>query len=168
VPPDPSGQRIAPDQQPPERDATAWELRPVDEPASPALATFARRCVAHPREVAGLRTGVVAFAAASGLSADTQADVALAVSEACTNVLMHAYLGTDPGPMTVEAFPEDGELVVLVVDEGRGMVPRADSPGMGLGLPLIARVASRLEISGLTGTHGTTVRMTFALSPNGA
>jgi serine/threonine-protein kinase RsbW/stage II sporulation protein AB (anti-sigma F factor) len=55
----------------------------------------------------------------------------------------------------------DERLTVVVHDEGRGMLPRPDSPGLGLGLPLIATLAESLEL----GTDGgsTEVRMTFRL-----
>jgi len=79
--------------------------------------------------------------------------------------LLHAYLGDpEPGPLTAEAYHENRELVVVIIDEGSGMVPRADSPGLGLGLPLISRLTDRVEISECAPT-GTEVRMTFAVNP---
>jgi anti-sigma regulatory factor (Ser/Thr protein kinase) len=105
---------------------------------------------------------VLALADARGAGKTAQADIALAVSEACANVVMHAYLGDpEPGPLTAEAYHDKGELVVVITDEGRGMVPRPDSPGLGLGLPLITRLTERVEIGDYAPT-GTEVRMTFA------
>lgn len=89
------------------------------------------------------------------------ADVKLAVTEACTNVVVHAYPDGD-GPMEVAAGVRDGRLSVAVRDEGRGMLPRPDSPGLGLGLPLIATLAESLELGKDGGDH-TEVRMTFRL-----
>jgi serine/threonine-protein kinase RsbW/stage II sporulation protein AB (anti-sigma F factor) len=64
--------------------------------------------------------------------------------------------------MGLSASVDDGVLRVVVVDEGRGILPRADSPGLGLGLPLIATLAESLELG--TGTREETeVRMTFRL-----
>src|SRR5918911_1078204 len=60
------------------------------------------------------------------------ADVKLAVTEACTNVVVHAYPEGE-GPMAVSAGLANGALTVVVVDEGRGILPRPDSPGLGLG-----------------------------------
>ncbi len=91
------------------------------------------------------------------------ADVKLAVTEACTNVVVHAYPGGD-GPMEVAAALRDGRLSVAVRDEGRGMLPRPDSPGLGLGLPLIATLADTLEL-GRSEDDRTEVRMTFSLDP---
>jgi anti-sigma regulatory factor (Ser/Thr protein kinase) len=89
-------------------------------------------------------------------------DIKLAVTEACTNVVVHAYDEAE-GPMHVEASLEgDQELVVIVRDEGRGIAPRTDSPGLGLGLPLIASLAESLEL-GRDGDQRTEVRMTFRL-----
>jgi serine/threonine-protein kinase RsbW len=89
------------------------------------------------------------------------ADVKLAVTEACTNVVVHAY-GEDEGPMAVSAALREGRLTVVVADEGRGIVPRPDSPGLGLGLPLIATLAESLEL-GTGDADETEVRMTFVL-----
>jgi serine/threonine-protein kinase RsbW len=123
-----------------------------------------RHVPAHAAEVAGLRSAVASFAETCGVTEPARADVALAVGEACTNVVMHAYAGAEaPGSLIVEASHFDGELVVEVRDEGRGILPRADSPGLGLGLSIIARLSHRLEI-GKNGTSGTEVRMTFAVS----
>ena len=53
-------------------------------------------------------------------------------------------------------------LRVVVSDEGRGILPRADSPGLGLGLPLIATLAESLEL-GTGDNDETEVRMSFRL-----
>ncbi|WP_187369013.1 ATP-binding protein [Baekduia soli] len=89
------------------------------------------------------------------------ADVKLAVTEACTNVVVHAYPDGE-GSMAVSAGLRDGALTVIVADEGRGILPRPDSPGLGLGLPLIATLASSLEL-GTNDREETEVRMTFEL-----
>ena len=92
------------------------------------------------------------------------ADVKLAVTEACTNVVVHAYPGAE-GPMEIAAAILDGRLAVSVRDEGRGMLPRPDSPGLGLGLPLIATLSETLEL-GRAEDDRTEVRMTFRLDPS--
>jgi serine/threonine-protein kinase RsbW len=95
------------------------------------------------------------------VSDQTLADVKLAVTEACTNVVVHAYPAGD-GPMGVRATVNDDLLRIVIIDQGRGILPRADSPGLGLGLPLIATLAESLELG--TGTNEETeVRMTFRL-----
>ena len=83
------------------------------------------------------------------------------MTEACTNVVVHAY-PQDEGPMAVSAIVSDGMLQVIVADDGLGMLPRPDSPGLGLGLPLLASLAETLELG--SGEHQRTeVRMTFRL-----
>ena len=89
------------------------------------------------------------------------ADVKLAVTEACTNIVVHAY-GDGEGPMQIAAAIRDDRLSIAVRDEGRGMLPRPDSPGLGLGLPLIATLAESLEL-GRSEDDRTEVRMTFRL-----
>jgi anti-sigma regulatory factor (Ser/Thr protein kinase) len=109
------------------------------------------------------RSAVAAFAKSAGATADSLAAVSLAVSEAVTNAVLHAYLDHDtPGIVEVRARCEDENVVVVVADEGRGMLPRTDSPGLGLGLPLIAQMTQSLEVHDRQG-GGTEIRMSFAL-----
>jgi anti-sigma regulatory factor (Ser/Thr protein kinase) len=104
----------------------------------------------------------VAFAVACGAPQDVQAAVALAVTEAATNAVVHAYLGMEPGQLRVTGEPLQDALVVRVIDDGRGMQPRHDSPGLGLGLPTIGKLCAHLDIADGPGGHGTEVRMVFA------
>ena len=71
------------------------------------------------------------------LPSDLVDDVKLAVTEACTNVVRHAYAGGD-GPLDVRVEPAEECLTVIVSDQGRGIRPCPESDGAGLGLPLIA------------------------------
>jgi anti-sigma regulatory factor (Ser/Thr protein kinase) len=113
-----------------------------------------------------MREAVLSFAEACGVTEAVRVDIALAVGEACSNVVMHAYVGAPaPGSLTVEASHPGGELLVAVRDEGRGMLPRTDSPGLGLGLSIMGRLSERLEIDD-NGARGTHVRMTFPVSPS--
>jgi anti-sigma regulatory factor (Ser/Thr protein kinase) len=108
-------------------------------------------------------------ASAIGMPKERLDDVKVAVTEACTNVVLHAYADAEPGPLRVDAWAEPERLIVLVRDEGQGMSPRADrrSPGLGLGLRMMATLASDLSISSEAG-RGTDVWMTFSLEPEGA
>ncbi len=101
---------------------------------------------ATPAAVGTARNGVLQFALAMGADPSTIKSIAVAVGEACTNVVVHAYRHSTPGEMVVSASVLDGDLTVQVVDHGVGMSPRPDSPGIGMGLPLMSKLSDRLEI----------------------
>jgi anti-sigma regulatory factor (Ser/Thr protein kinase) len=87
--------------------------------------------------------------------------VSVCVSEAVANAVFHAYRDRAVGDVRIAAEILDGQLEVRVEDDGMGIVPRPDSPGMGLGLPLIASWADHLDIEPLD--PGSCVVMRFAL-----
>ena len=88
-------------------------------------------------------------------------DIALAVTEATTNVVLHAYRDRDqPGTVTIEAHRNGDHVCLLVRDEGTGLSPRVDSPGLGLGLGLIAQVADSADVRAPE-SGGTEVVMRF-------
>ena len=97
-----------------------------------------------------------------GWSDESRNDISIAVTEACTNAVLHAYPDGD-GEYTVRAWVEPDRLVVAVRDEGRGIAPRVESPaaGLGLGLPLMLAIGD--EVSFSSDSDGATeVRITFA------
>lgn len=123
--------------------------------------TFAAEDVETP---ARARRAVRAFAAEQGADADTIAAIALCVSEAVSNAVVHAYrkLGRR-GPVEVEARRPDGYLCIYVRDRGCGLRRRPDSPGLGLGMTLINATTSEVGIRPRT-RGGTEVLMVFELS----
>jgi serine/threonine-protein kinase RsbW len=95
----------------------------------------------------GARRAISEFAAAAGATDRALGSVAVCISEAITNVVVHAYRHDDrPGRVQVEAELDGDWLWVRVRDQGRGLEPRLDSPGLGLGLPLIAQLSASSEI----------------------
>jgi serine/threonine-protein kinase RsbW len=123
---------------------------------------------AHPLQVATIRRAVSHLARRCGAGPLTLIRLELAVSEAATNVVLHAYRtpGTG-GPIHVTAEIEGRFLDVRIRDSGVGMSPRVDSPGLGLGLSLMAHESDLCEIrSGADG--GTEVFMRFELSASAA
>jgi anti-sigma regulatory factor (Ser/Thr protein kinase) len=114
---------------------------------------------ATPDRGAEARKAVALLAAKVGASYRA---VELAVGEAFANAVLHAYRGRRPGTVNVTARIEEGELEVVVADDGIGMSPNLESSGLGFGLPLIAKFADRVEIRGGPG-GGTVVRMGFQL-----
>ncbi len=128
-----------------------------------------RQAPARAEELAGLRTAVWRYALELGAGPEVGQAVRLAVGEALTNVVMHAYAGREPGAMMVRAWPDDDDhLNIEVLDEGHGLIPRADSPGLGLGMGLMAQMADDLRISNREGESGTTVFLRFSLTPSDA
>ncbi|MDX6689331.1 MAG: hypothetical protein QOG15_788 [Solirubrobacteraceae bacterium] len=136
----------------------------VSDGASFGASRLFERRTALPECIAPLRAAVVDLAAGGGATDEQRDVVALAISEALTNCALHAYSDErSPGPVTVEAWREDGTLTVIVSDEGHGMRPRVASPGLGLGLSLIARVSERVDIEHRLPDPGVSVRMSFLL-----
>jgi serine/threonine-protein kinase RsbW len=120
------------------------------------------RVPAHPRSISPLRRAVSTLAASNGASDREREDIALAVSEALGNAVLHAYVGHDrPGVLAVDAWVRERALEVVVCDEGNGMLPRVDSPGMGIGLVLIDRIAEQFRLE--DARPGVRVHMTFAI-----
>jgi serine/threonine-protein kinase RsbW len=120
---------------------------------------------AVPDSVPTLRRSVTRFLAEAGATPAGIAAVELAVSEAVTNAVRHAYLDhPEAGQVSVTARIHDDTVELMVSDEGRGMLPRLDSPGLGLGMPLIAHSADSLELR-QRASGGTEIHMSFPLRP---
>jgi anti-sigma regulatory factor (Ser/Thr protein kinase) len=128
------------------------------------VASLRRALPAIPASVTALRHEVADFVTAAGIGDPALTAVKLAVSEAVTNAVVHAYVGLDaPGEVRVHVLVADDEVRVAVSDDGCGMVPRLDSPGLGVGLPFIAHLADTLDIDQHDG-GGTELRMTFRIA----
>ena len=113
---------------------------------------------ATPEAISRVRDAVATRAEEAGIS-DLWA-VRVCVSEAVTNVVLHAYRHREGALEVTTHAAEDRTLEVTISDDGRGFRPRQDSPGLGLGVPLISRLATDVEISdGPRG--GTTLTMVF-------
>jgi anti-sigma regulatory factor (Ser/Thr protein kinase) len=101
------------------------------------------------------------FAAWSGADSETVEAVKLAVSEAVTNVVLHAY-GNAPGELQLTLAVAEHELWALVADNGRGHQSAPLKPGLGWGLALIADACETFVITERSG-GGTELRMRFPL-----
>jgi anti-sigma regulatory factor (Ser/Thr protein kinase) len=118
---------------------------------------------ARAANIAVVRHAFGALGEAFAVDEQILANIRLAVTEACTNVVVHAYPAGHEGPLEIFATLGEEKLVVVVRDEGSGIAPRADSPGLGLGLPLIASLTESVLL-GRDDDDRTEVRMTFPLS----
>jgi Anti-sigma regulatory factor (Ser/Thr protein kinase) len=110
-----------------------------------------------------VRQAVAGLGEAMGLSGSRIADLKTVVTEACNNVVLHAY-DEEAGPLLVTAVPGDEQLEIQVADEGQGFRPRASEgdASLGIGLPLIAALSDSFEISGGQQGSRTTIRFGYA------
>ncbi|MDQ6914419.1 MAG: ATP-binding protein [Actinomycetota bacterium] len=116
----------------------------------------------RPQNVALVRQAIGGLAGAVGLEDSLLADVKTAVSEACNNVVLHAYPDGE-GALEVYACPDGTRLEVVVRDQGEGIQPSTPEPEAtmhGVGLSLIQALTERVEFIGGVG-EGTEVRMAF-------
>lgn len=120
-------------------------------PAAPALVGQTRHAVA----------GVAAGGGVTGARLD---DIRICVSEAVSNAVMHAFRGDQAtGTISVSAQLSPEAFTVVVKDDGIGFAPRSDSPGLGMGLAMIATLADTMSITTAAG-GGTEVMVTFDLA----
>ncbi len=123
-------------------------------------------CPAETENVVVVRHALAGLAEAAGMDDSGIADLKTIVTEACMNVVVHAY--GESGPMQVEATPAEAGLTVVVQDFGVGIRPKAelDRPSLRLGLPLIAALSASFEIAGGL-DRGTRITMHVPFSSNG-
>jgi len=115
------------------------------------------RYAAVASQVPAIRRAVADVACGIGADDNVLLRINLAVSEAATNAIQHAYrdrAAADAGDVRVVVCIYDDCLVVHIHDDGMGLTPRNDSPGLGLGLCLMAHETTRFEIR--RGLHGGT------------
>ena len=100
------------------------------------------------------RQAVAGYLEEVAMTEDTLHDVILALDEACTNVIRHAFPGTSDGEYQVSAVVEGGEIRITVEDHGVGFDPgRLDEDWVepeatsGRGLSIIQSVMSSVDVS---------------------
>jgi anti-sigma regulatory factor (Ser/Thr protein kinase) len=96
------------------------------------------------------------------------ADIKIAVTEAATNAVLHAYPDGD-GPLELHVLVAGARLDVIVSDRGVGLDPLGagdDTPASGFGLSLIAALSGSFAVS--SSAEGTRVRMSFDSNPDEA
>jgi serine/threonine-protein kinase RsbW len=117
----------------------------------------------QPDNVVLVREALSAMAEAVGVDGVELNDIRTAVTEACNNVVLHAYEGEE-GPLELELYVGGDAVEVVVRDNGTGIRPhiRADGEAaLGIGLSIIQALAPRVEFRDVAG-GGTEVRMEFA------
>ena len=129
--------------------------------------SFSQTWPAEVDSVALARHAVSRFLDAASTPDPPLKDVGLVVSEAVTNVVQHAYADGPSGEVRVSVELQRDDIELIIEDDGRGMRPRPDSPGLGLGLPLIATVSERLDTKTLK-NGGTRLCVWFRRDPGAA
>jgi serine/threonine-protein kinase RsbW len=101
------------------------------------------------------------------------ADLKLALTEACGNVVRHAYSGDD-GDVSVVFTLDDSRILMTVEDRGDGIrapealveTPPAESSFEGgMGMSIIRAIVDELEVEAGRDGNGTVVRMVKYLTP---
>ncbi|MBS1677143.1 MAG: ATP-binding protein [Actinobacteria bacterium] len=120
---------------------------------------------AKAENVAVVRHAIAGLAERIGMDEASIADLKTVVTEACMNVVVHAYPESETGLLEVRAVPDGDGLTVAVRDFGRGISPRpgVDRPSLRIGLALIAALSSSFEIRGGV-ERGTEIRMHLPLA----
>jgi len=114
-----------------------------------------------PENVLVVRETLTGVAEAIGLEGSDLSDLRTAVTEACNNVVLHAYRGEE-GAMEVEVDTAPRSLQVVVRDRGVGISngTPASEEEPGIGLPVIEALSDSVEFAEPE-TGGTEVRMSF-------
>jgi len=115
--------------------------------------------LALPAEATSIKKARDALSELAERSGAPARDVKLAVSEAVSNAVIHGYRDGKEGTIRVRGRVERDRLVIEVVDQGGGMRPNLDSPGLGVGISVITSLASDVRFD--SSDVGVTVAMTF-------
>lgn len=115
---------------------------------------------ALPAAVPAIRAALSDFLDGLGVSPSQSADIQLAVTEASSNVVRHAYPHTY-GDISCDAHAADGTLTVNVYDWGFPFTSQSPDPGLGVGTPLMNTLADHVTRTHHNGTKQ--VELTFAI-----
>ncbi len=117
---------------------------------------------ARPEYISLCRLALTGLARVRPLSADLLADLKLALTEACSNSVRHAYPG-GAGVVEIALELRPDRIVVEVTDNGAGFVPveprsRDELSEGGLGIAIINAIADELHIRGGDAGRGSHLR----------
>jgi anti-sigma regulatory factor (Ser/Thr protein kinase) len=133
-----------------------------DEPGMSRGDALNQSYLAVPDAVPLARRALTAVAAAAGAGGERLDEIRLAVSEALTNAVVHAYEEGEGGSFHVTAAVASNELWVLIGDDGHGLRAWNDRRGLGIGLALISGLSDDFSIV-TRASGGTEVQMRFDL-----
>lgn len=123
---------------------------------------------AHAENIALVREAVGKRALELGANRAGVDDLRTVVSEACNNVVLHAYPeGAPRCPLEVNLSAMEGELQLVVRDRGKGIqASGGDQPaGMRMGLLLVGAISSCFHLRSRRG-KGTELLLRVPLRPS--
>ncbi len=131
-------------------------------PGNDEASTVRLRLESSPETLTLVRGAIGGLAEQLSLDVELLDDLKTAVSEACNNVVMHAY-GSESGPLSVCVYVGEDEIEVSVRDQGRGipMQAPADDRLQGVGIPIMRALAQQTAFRSLEG-GGTEVWLQFS------
>lgn len=146
-------------------DETALRARHMPPPGA-ARAPLWLELPAVPESVREARHTLRVWAENLTLTGEERDAILLATSEAASNAVRHAYPGgADGEAIRIRAETDDGRLLVAVEDDGVGLATRSRNPGLGVGLPLLGKLAETVAlISAPERGQGSEVLMWFPLA----
>ncbi|MCL6472349.1 MAG: ATP-binding protein [Firmicutes bacterium] len=117
-----------------------------------------------PESLNAIRDEVRSFISGTAYE-DKTSDILLVISEACTNVVRHAYpKGRRKAVIVVECDLKDDYLTIMVCDNGKGLTPACDAPLFtedgGFGLFLMQKLSDKFKCHSSPGS-GTVVQVAF-------
>ena len=116
------------------------------------------------------RLALTGIARLRQLSDELLADLKLALTEAASNSVRHAYGDKDAGVVDISYQLFSDRLVIEVTDEGEGFDPAeaegdaAELSEGGLGIAIIRAIADEVEFSARPGGKGSRLRFEKALN----
>jgi serine/threonine-protein kinase RsbW len=119
---------------------------------------------AKPEYITLSRLALAGLARIRAFSDETLADLKLALTEACSNSVRHAYKD-GKGHVDIRFELRHDRLIVEVADDGAGFEPNQDAKGDdemltegGLGIAIIRSIADEVEIGGRATGRGSRLR----------
>ena len=125
---------------------------------------------AKPEYIALGRLALTGVLRTQAVGQEVVADLKLALTEACSNSIRHAYADGRTGVVEIRYELENGRLAVEVADDGAGFDPDLlasdprDLDEGGLGIAIIRAVTDELEVAQRTGRAGSCLRFTKYLA----
>ena len=125
---------------------------------------------ARPEYITLCRLALTGIAALRPFSDELLADLKLALTEACSNSVRHAYGAADAGVVEIVYDLRPDRLVIEVADEGTGFDPASaaaapeDLSEGGLGIAIIRAIADEVEIGARVNGKGSRLRFEKAFA----